>query len=189
MSKTVKEVLEKIKGTGNETKTMTGKGSFSSSNFADFVHAMANDGSFKVKSVGKDGKETETCVKDLLVADAKRTLADAKYPQKSEAGTLDTSEIATTGLSKAITPIITEWLRTGRKLPIAPQKDFVGDVYLASLPGRTKTVNVRDIKTGANIGTTTITSKDSVQVRVKSPVPAHLLTKVRKDASGQVVKA
>lgn len=187
MAKTMKEVLGKIKGAGNESKTITGKGSYSAATYKEFVHAAVNDRDFKVQSMGKDGKKAETSLSELFISDAKKTIANAKYPQKTEIGVLDTSEIATDGLAQASSALLTEWLKTGRKFPITPQADFVGDIYLASVPGKTKVVNVRDIKSGANIGTTTITSQDSVQVRSKSPVPSHLVKKVRKDVNGAVV--
>ncbi len=65
---------------------------------------------------------------------------------------------------------------------------MVGSIYLASNPGKTKEIQVRDIKTKEALGTTTITTQDSVQVRAKSPVPKHLQVKVRKDVNGNLVK-
>jgi len=187
MAKSMKDFLGEIKGKGNEDKTMTGKGSFSTATFSKFVHAAINDRDYRVTSVGKDGKRTEMCLSDLITGDIKKTVTDAKYPQKSEIGILDSADIATAGLAKAISPLVTEWVKTARKFPLQPQAEFAGDIYLASVPGKTKVVNVRDIKSGANIGTTTITSQDSVQVRSKSPVPSHLVHKVRRDVNGKVI--
>ena len=79
-------------------------------------------------------------------------------------------------------------MQAGRKFDLPTQKDMVGAIYLANNPGKTKTVQVRDIKTKETLGTTTITSQDSIQVRATSPVPKNLQTKVRKDLNGNVVK-
>jgi hypothetical protein len=186
--KKVVDVLSQIKGEGNVSKTLTGKGAFSSPAFSSFVNALANDKDFKVKSFDKaSGKEIETNISELLVADAKKTVENAKYPQKSEIGVLNTAEIATNGLAKVIPAMVTEWLRTGKKFPLVDQKDFSGSINLMPVKGKTKTIDVRDMKTQAKIGTVDVTTKDSVQVRVKSPVPAHLQTKVRKDNNGKVV--
>lgn len=186
--KTVMDVLKQIKGEGNENKTLTGKGAFSSQSFSTFVNSLANDKDFMVKSYDKSsGKEVERNVSELLVADAKKTLDNAKYPQKSEAAVLNTSELATSGLAQAIPSMVGEWLRTGKKLPLPDQKDFNGSIYLMPVKGKKKTITVRDIKTKEVLGTAEITTQDSVQVRVKSPVPAHLQTKVRKDINGKII--
>jgi hypothetical protein len=188
MVKTVEEVLAKIKGGDNVGSTITGKGSFSKQGFGELTSALTNDTGFKVKSFDKNGQVVETNLSELIRADLKKTLANAKYPQKSEAGVLDTCEISTSGLAEAIPFIVTEQLRTGKKFDLPAQQDMVGSIYLAANPGKTKTMTVRDIKTKQELGTTTITTQDSVQVRVKSPVPKHLQEKVRKDTSGKVVK-
>lgn len=186
--KTVMDVLKQIKGEGNETNTLTGKGAFSSQSFGSFVNALANDKDFMVKSYDKaQGKEVERNVRELLVADAKKTLDNAKYPQKSESAVLNTTELATNGLAQVIPTIVGEWLRTGKKLPLPDQKDFNGSIYLMPVKGKTKTVTVRDIKTKEVLGTAEITTQDSVQVRVKSPVPSHLQQKVRKDVNGKII--
>ena len=187
MFKSVKEIQTKLKGAGNEAKTLPGKKSFSSSAFDDLVHAMVNDPDYRFTSVDRSGKKVDTNIRSLIVEDLKKSAQSAGYPQKTEAGVYDTAEISTKGFSRAIRPIATEYIRTARKFSLEPQEDFTGDIYLAKVPAGTKTVNVRDIKTGVNIGTTTIIRKDSVQVRAKSPVPKHLVEKVRKDASGKVL--
>jgi len=187
MSKTVQEVLAKIKGTGRETETLTNKASFSSSAWGDLVHAMANDPNYKFSSVGKNGAKVETSINALLVADAKKTSDNAKWPQKSEAAVLEKVEISTKGLQEVIPKVVTEFLRTGKKFPIAQQPDFMGDIYLAAIPGKTRTVNVRDIKTKTDIGTTTTITKDWVQIRAKSPTPKDRVTKIRKDVDGKVI--
>jgi hypothetical protein len=182
------EVLAKLKGEGNVDKTLVGKGSFSKSGFADLTTALVNDTGFKVKSVDKDGKTVETSISELIRSDLKKTLEMAKYPQKSEADILNTCEIRATGLAEAIPHIVLAQMQAGRKFDLPTQKDMVGAIYLANNPGKTKTVQVRDIKTKETLGTTTITSQDSIQVRAKSPVPKNLQTKVRKDLNGNVVK-
>jgi ABC-type antimicrobial peptide transport system permease subunit len=186
--KNVTDVLTQIKGEGNVDKTLTGKGAFSSPAFSSFVNALANDKGFKVKSFDKStGKEKETNISELMVADAKKTIENAKFPQKSEIGVLNTTEIATNGLAQAIPSIVTEWLRTGKKFPLVDQKDFGGSINLMPVVAKIKTMDVRDMKTQEKVGTVTVTTKDSVQVRAKSPVPAHLQTKVRKDLNGNVI--
>ena len=186
--KKVMDVLTQIKGDGNATKTLTGKGAFSSPAFSSFVNALANDKEFKFKSFDKaTGKEKEMNISEMLVADAKKTIENAKYPQKSEVGVMNTTELSTNGLALVIPAVVTEWLRTGKKFPLVDQKDFGGTVNLMPIKGKTKTIDVRDMKTQVKVGTVDVTTKDSVQVRVKSPVPAHLQVKVRKDNNGKVI--
>ena len=186
--KMVNDVLSKIKGEKAVTSTLTGKGSFSKQGFCDLTSALVNDTTFKVKSLAKDGQLVETSISELLRKDLKKTLENAKYPQKSEAGVLDTCEISTSGLAEAIPFIVQEQIRCGKKFDLPAQPDMGGSIYLAPNPGKTKEVQVRDMKTGENAGTTTITTKDSVQIRAKSPVPKHLQTKVRKDVNGNIIK-
>jgi len=187
--KTVKDTLGKIKGEGKLNDVMTGKGAFSKAGFADTVNALANDTTFKIKTFGKDGKVSgEVSISELIRNDMKKTLANAKYPQKSEAAVLDTSDICTAGLSEAIPYIVMEQLKCGKKFDLPAQANVTGSIYLTDVPGKVKTVQVRDPKTQENLGTATITYKDSVQVRAKSPVPKHLQTKVRKDKNGNIVK-
>lgn len=186
--KTVKETLGKIKGEDRINDVMTGKGSFSKAGFADTVNALANDTSFKVKTYGKDGKPNgEVSISELIRQDMKKTLEKAKYPQKSEASVLDTAEICTAGLAEAIPHIVMEQMKCGKKFDLPTQPKVTGSVYLAPVSGKTKTIQVRDPKTQQNLGTAVITTKDSVQIRAKSPVPDHLQTKVRKDANGKVI--
>ena len=45
-------------------------------------------------------------VSELIRNDLKKTIDNAKYPQKSEAGVLDSTEIVTKGLSEAIPYIV-----------------------------------------------------------------------------------
>jgi hypothetical protein len=186
--KLANEVLGKIKGDSNLTSTLVGKGSFSKQGFSDLTSALVNDTTFKVKSLGKDGKTVETSLSDLIRADLKKTLANAKYPQKSEAGVLDTCEISVTGLAEAIPFLVSEQIRCGKKFDFPAQADMVGSIYLAKNPAKERTMQVRDIKTKEELGTTTITTQDSVQIRAKSPVPKHLQVKVRKDKAGNIVK-
>ena len=167
---------------------MTGKGAFSKTGFADTVNALVNDTTFKVKTYGKNGEVTgEVSISELIRNDLKKTLANAKYPQKSEAGVLDTTDICTTGLAEAIPYIVMEQMKCGKKFDLPAQSNVAGSIYLADVAGKVKNVQIRDPKTQENLGTAVITTKDSVQIRAKSPVPAHLQTKVRKDVNGKVV--
>lgn len=184
--KLVNDVFAKLKGADNVSKTLTGKGSFSRQGFGDLVNALANDTGFKVKEF-HDGKEVSLNLSELIRSDIKKSIANAKFPGKTELGVVDSSEVCTSGLSKAIPFIVHQQIATGRKFSLPPQKDMGGDIYLAKVPGRTKTVLVRDIKSKQPLGDTTITTKDSIQVRAKSPVPKHLQTKVRRDLQGKVI--
>lgn len=186
--KTVNEVLGKIKGEDKVTEVLTGKGAFSKAGFSDLTNALANDTTYKVTSVDKDGNKIETNLSELLRADLKKTLDNAKYPQKPEAGVLDTCDISTKGLAEAIPYIVREQMQCGKKFDIPSTEKMVGGVYLANKPGETKDIKVRDMKTGEVIGSTTVTNKDCIQIRAKSPVPKNLQTKVRKDLNGNVVK-
>jgi cytochrome c556 len=183
----MKDVLTSIKGAGNEAKVVTGRGPFSSAAFGQFVNALVNDKDYKTTSVDKDGKTVETNVHDLVVADTQKTVENAKYPQKPEAAVLANTEIATVNLPQVVQIIATEWLKTGKKFPLTQQPTFNANIYLVDNPGKTKVVPVRDFATKQETGSTTITTQDSVQVRVKSPVPANLVTKVRKDTKGNII--
>lgn len=186
--KTVKDTFGKIKGEDKITDILTGKGAFSKTGFADTVSALANDTTFKIPTYDKDGKKTgEVSISELIRNDIKKTLDKAKYPQKSEAGVLDSAEIVTTGLAEAIPHIVMAQISMGKKFDLPTQPTVQGSIYLANVPGKTKTTQVRDPKTQANLGTSTITTKDSIQIRAKSPVPGHLQTKVRKDANGKTL--
>lgn len=186
--KTVKEVLTNTKGDGKVNNVLTGKGSFSQAGFSDLVSALANDTSFKITTYGKDGKPNGAMsISELVREDLKKTLDKAKYPQKTEAAVLDNCEIITSGLAKAIPHIVFQQIASGKKFDLPMQESVNGSIYLADLPGRVKDVKIRDPKTQEDLGTCTITTKDSIQVRAKSPVPKHLQTKVRKDPSGKVI--
>lgn len=188
MAKTVKEVLSKVKG-DKINDVLTGKGVFSQAGFSDLVSAMANDSTFKIKQYGKDGKVTgEVSISDLIREDFKKTLEKAKYPQKSEASIIDSCEIVTNGLAKAIPQIVMQQIMCGKKfdLPAAPKVN--GSIYLAAVPGKTRTdVPIRDPKSKQTIGSVTTKTKDSIQIRAKSPVPEYLQEKIRKDANGKVI--
>ena len=184
----VTETIGKVKGEDKLHDVITGKGAFSKTGFQDTVSALVNDTTFGVKTYGKDGKETGTVnISELIRADLKKTVAKAGYPQKSEAGVLDTCEIVTTGLAEAIPQIVMEQLKQGKKFDLPAAPGVAGSIYLAKVPAKEKIVQVRDPKTQENLGTAEIKCQDSVQIRAKSPVPAYLQTKVRKDASGKVI--
>lgn len=185
--KNATETLTKIKGDGNVTETLTGKGAFSKAGFSDLVNSLANDTSFKIPTF-KDGQKTgEVCVAELIRNDIKKTVETAKYPQKSEAGVLDTSDICTKGIAEAIPYIVMEQMKCGKKFDLPAQPQAQGSIYLAKVPAKTKTIQVRDPKTQENLGSATIKTKDSIQIRAKSPVPAHLQTKTRTDKNGKTI--
>lgn len=188
--KLVTEVLGKAKGGDDRVSDiLTGKGAFSKAGFSDTVSALANDTSFKIKQFDKDGKVTgEVSLSDMIRNDFKKTITKAGYPQKSEVGVLDTAEISTAGIAEAIPYIVMEQLKQGKKFDLPAQPNVVGSIYLANVPGKVKTSDIRDIQSNQKVGTVTTTTKDSIQVRAKSPVPnSCIVSKVRKDLDGKVV--
>lgn len=185
--KTVNEVLGKQKGEKAINEIMTGKGSFSKQGFSDLVNSMANDTTFKVPTFSKDGTEGSMNLSELIRADMKKTMQAAGWPQKPEAGVLDSCDISTNGLAEAIPHIIMAQIACGKKFDLPAQKNVGGSIYLAKVPGKTRTLQVRDPKTQEDRGSAIITTKDSIQIRAKSPVPKHLQTKIRKDPAGKVI--
>ena len=189
MSKMVNEVLGKVKGEDKINDILTGKGAFSQSGFGDLVSAVVNDTTFKIKQYDKDGKVTgEVSVSELIRDDIKKTLEKAQYPQKSEAAVIDSAEIVTTGLAKAIPQIVMQQIACGKKFELPAQPKVQGSIYLQDVPGKVKVSPVRDPKTQQDLGTSTSTTKDHIQIRAKSSCPSYLLTKVRKDQNGKVVE-
>lgn len=189
--KTVTDVLGKIKGEDKINEIMTGKGLFSKQGFGDTVNALVNDTTFKISTYDRNGNVTgQVNISEMIRNDLKATIEKAKYPQKSEAGVLDSTEIVTKGLAEAIPYIVNEQIMAGRKFELPQQATFNGAIYLASVPGKTKVSDVRDIKTKEKVGTVTTVTKDSVQVKTKSPVPAScIVSKTRKDLNGKVISA
>lgn len=187
--KMVNDVLGKVKGEDKINDVLTGKGSFSKTGFADTVNALANDTTFKIKQYDKNGNVLgEVSISELIRSDLKKTLEKAKYPQKSEAAVLDSAEIVTSGLAEAIPQIVMEQIKCGKKFDLPTQKNVTGSIYLAAVQGKTKESKVRDPKTQQDLGTSITTTKDYVQIRSKSPAPAYLTSKVRKDTNGNVIK-
>lgn len=186
--KLANEVLDSIKGAGKAKTTLTGKGAFSQAGYAAVTKALANDTTFTVPVREKDGKTTQVNISQLVRDDAKKTNLNAGSPQKSENKVFETSPIETNGWARAMLLILREYLKAGRKVEIPADDKFNGALYLAPVAGKTKTVQVRDIKTKEELGTTTIVSQDSIQIRAQSRVPKHLQTKTRRDKDGKVVK-
>lgn len=191
MAKNVAEVFGKAKGGADKVNDLlTGKGSFSKQGFSDAVNAMVNDTTFKVTTYGKDGKPNgQVSLSELIRSDIKKTVEKAGFPQKSEAAVLDTAEVATKGLAEAVPHMVMEYMKMGKKFDLPQQPKVGGSIYLADVKGKSKTSKIRDIKTKQELGTVDITTKDSVQIRAKSPVPTYLQTKVRKDTNGKVVNS
>ena len=187
--KMVNETLGAIKGTDKVSDILTGKGVFSQSGFSDIVSALANDTTFKIPTYDKNGEKTgEQSISEMIRADLKSTLEKAKYPQKSESSILDTCDIVTKNLAKAIPEIVFQSMATGKKFDLPYKPGFQGGIYLKDVPAGSKTSQVRDPKTQQNLGTSTSTYKDSIAVAAKSKIPAYLVTKVRKDVNGNVIK-
>jgi hypothetical protein len=185
--KLVNEVLAKFKGEKNITSTLTGKGSYSSQGFKELTNALLNDTTFKVESMDKNGEKVQMNLSELIRKDLKKTYAGAGFPQGSEIKVLDTCKIHTDGYAEAIRRIALEWVRCGKKLDFPAQQDMVASIYLAPVKAKTRVLNVHGIKNKEDLGTATITTKDSIQMRAKSPVPKHLQTKVRKDKDGKII--
>ena len=188
-NKTVESILAKAKGDANKDKDIiTGKGPFSTSLFDEFVNAAVNDPTYKFTSRAKDGSVIEMNMRESFVKDIKKTAANAGYPQQSEEAVYDTADIETKAISEAVGHIVGSWIETGRKFPL-PSKDlYGGDIYLDDVPGGTKEYDSKNPSTGEKTGTTINTSLDSIKIRTKSPVPKHLVTKVRKDLDGNIIK-
>lgn len=188
--KTVNEVLGKVKGTEKINDVCTGKGPFSASGFGDLVNSLVNDTTFKIKTFDKDGNPNgEVNLSEIIRSDIKSTVDKAKYPQKSEAGVLDSSEIVTTGLAQAIPYIVMQQISCGKKFDLPQGANVQGSVYLADVKGGEKVSKVRDISTGQELGTSTTVTTDYVQVRAKSTAPnSCIVSKVRRDNNGNVVK-
>ena len=189
MTKLMNETLGNLKGEDKVHETLVGKGSFSKNGFSDLVSAISNDTTFNIKTYDKDGKENGTInVSELIRSDFKKTLDKAKYPQKSEADKLDSTEIVTSGLAQAIPVIVEEWMKCGKKFDLPTQPEFQGSIYLTEQAGKSRTVNVRNPETQEFLGTTEITTQDHIEVRAKSGTPDYLQTKIRKDPSGKLVE-
>jgi hypothetical protein len=188
--KTVNETLGKIKGEDKINDILTGKGSFSKQGFGDTVNALVNDTTFKIPTYDKNGKKTgDVSVSELIRSDLKKTIDKAKYPQKSEADILDSTDIVTTGLAEAIPHIVMTQIAAGKKFDLPSQPNVNGSIYLADVQGKVKESKVRDMQSKKEVGTVTTTTKDYIQVRAKSPVPSScVVSKVRKDLNGKVVK-
>ena len=184
----VNDVMTALKGEKNVNETITGKGAFSKALFQDHVSAMVNDTSFKVPTYDKNGQKCgEMSVSDLIRADLAKTVDNAKYPQKTEASVLNNVEIASKGLAEAIPTIVNEWIKAGRKFDLPAQPMYAGSVYLSDVKGGVKTGDIRDMTTHEVTGSYEITSKDSIKVNTKSPVPDYLQTKVKKDKNGKII--
>lgn len=179
--KTLTEVLEAAKGTGNANEVKTGKAPYSASFFSDLVHAAANDTNFKIPQYNPNTGEKvgELNISEALRADLKATMAAAKYPQKSEAGVLDTVEISTKGLEKTITQILMLAMGAGKKVSLPPQPDINASIYLADVPAKTKKVNIRDPKTQEALGVCQIDTAAFKQVRAQSRAPKYLQKKTK----------
>jgi hypothetical protein len=185
--KLVNDVLVKLKGKENVDKTIHGKGAYSQKGFEDLFHVLVNDTTYEVSKIDKDGKEVKYNLSSPIRESVKKTSANAKYPQKSEISVFDTCEIDTKEWVDCFKHAVDKWMSCGRKFDLLTKDDRNGSIYLVKVPPKKKVVNVHDIKTKENLGTTTISSEEYTQVRVKSHVPKHLQTKVRRDVNGKIV--
>lgn len=182
--KTVNEILAKIKGTENVDKILAIKKRANSIDTKALTNALANDKTYKIDNFKT---EEEVNISELLRSDIKKTLEKAKYPQKNESSVIDDVEICTDGLTKAIPYFILEYLKTGRTFDLPADEKLNASIFLKEIPANTKTVKYRNVQNGKQLGNVTIISKDSFQLRAKSPVPKHLQRKVFKDMDGKKI--
>lgn len=180
--KLVNEVLAKIKGAENVNKILASKKRANSIDTKHLVSALANDKTYKIDNFKT---EEEVNISELLRSDLKKTIQKAQFPQKDEISVIDNVEICTDGLTKAIPYFVLEQLKTGRMFELPKQNQLDATLYLKSIPGGSKEVNIRNVQTGKSIGTVNVITKDSFQLRAKSPVPAHLKRRVYKDPNGK----
>lgn len=182
--KLVNDILEKIKGTENINKTVTGKGRFNFNEFKSVASALANDTTYHIKDVKSS---TDLNLSTLIREDIKKTIEKAKFPQKSEIDILNKSDVCVDGIAKSIPYIVMEYLKTGKRFELPEQENMKGSIYLKDIPGKVREVQTRSITSKTPIGSTVITTKDHIQLRAKSSIPSHLKTKVRKDLNGKVI--
>lgn len=185
MAKLVNEIFEKIKGTGNADKTLTDKKRFNAVEFKSVVSALANDSTYKVDNFKT---EEEFNIGDAIRSDLKKTIERAKFPQKNEASVLDTVDICTDGLAKAIPYIVLEHLKTGRSFDLPEQEKLNASIYLQTVPAKTRDIPFRNVQTGAPLGTVTVANKECYQLKAQSPIPKHLQRKTYKDLNGKPMK-
>jgi hypothetical protein len=185
--KLANDVLVKLKGKEKVNETICGKGAYSNKGFEDLFHVLANDTTFEVSKIDKDGKEVKYNLSAPIRESCKKTISNAKYPQKSELDVVNTSEIDTKDWVDCFKHAVDVWMSCGRKFDLLNKSDRNGSIYLVKVPPKKKTVNVHDIKTKENLGTTTISTEEYTQLRVKSHVPKHLQTKVRRDVNGKII--
>lgn len=182
MAKFVNEIFAKIKGAENIDKTLTNRKRFNANEFKAVVSALANDPTYKVDNFKS---ETEFNIGEALRSDLKKTIERAKFPQKNETSVLDTVDICTDGLAKAIPYIVLEHLKTGRMFDLPEQEKLKASIYLKEVPGKTREISMRNVQTGETIGTVTVINKDSYQLKAKSPIPKHLQRRIYKDTNGK----
>lgn len=179
--KTVEEVLAEIKGSNNTSEIKAGKAPFSQSAFGDLVHALVNDTTYKIPQFNpKTGEKVgEINISELLREDLKKTVENAKYPQKPEADVLNSVEIATKGLTQTFGEILMQQLSTGKGFNIPPQPEMVARLTIADVPASKRTIPVRDPQTQKDLGTAEITTQAYKQLRAHSPAPEHKKTTKR----------
>lgn len=183
MYKSVEDVMKEIKGEGNENALIAGKSPFSQSSFDTLVHSLVNDTTHKIPQYDpKTGEKIgEVNISELIRGDLQKTVADAKYPQKSEADVLlqgpdkngTGTEIATKGLSQAFSYILMEQLSTGKKFPLPPQPEMVASISIGDVPASHRTIPIRDPQTQKDLGTAEITTQSYKQLKAHSPAPEH----------------
>lgn len=180
--KFVNEILAKIKGAENVDKILALKKRPNVIDVKNLVSALANDKTYKIDNFKT---EEEFNISEALRSDLKKTIQRAQFPQKDEISVLDDVDICTEGLTKAIPYFVLEQLKTGRMFDLPKQNQLDASLYLKAIPGGSKEVNIRNVQTGKSIGTVNVITKDSFQLRAKSPVPKHLKRRVYKDPNGK----
>lgn len=186
--KSVKEVVVKYKGELDPNATLAGKGAYSKAGFSELVNALMNDTSFEIPVMDKSGKSTNINLSEMYREELKKNIASAGCPQKPELNVVDSSHIHTNALAEIIPHAVDMYISCGKKFDFPLHSDRISSIYLTDVPGKVKNTAIRDMKTGEVLGSTTTTTQDHVQMRVKSQVPKDRINKVRKDMSGNVVK-
>ena len=177
MARSVEEIYAITKGPDRINEVVTGKGSYSEKGFKDLSKALVNDRDYKVKTYTNGKEDGEISIHDKWVDSLTKTYKKAGCPQESELGKLDSAELVIDGISETIPFIILEWIEQGKKFDLPETDQLKASIYLAPVEGKTKVVPARNPKTQEELGNVEVTTRDSLKLVSKSPVPNHLKSK------------
>ncbi|MBD5585447.1 MAG: hypothetical protein HDQ88_10225 [Clostridia bacterium] len=191
MKKSLKEVLEGLKGPNNvDAVVVTAKGPFSKAAFKDFVSAAINDPEYQFIVRDNEGREIDrVSIREKIVNDLKKTYKGMNYPQESEAAIIENGDIFTDGLSDTLGFLLAIWMAAGKKFPIPSMSDDMraANVYLVSDGNNTRVNTLIDRETKKPIGKIETVYQPYTKVKVDSKAPTHLQTKTRFDLDGNVI--